>query len=432
MYGQNHEALAELMGISKFYGGRENRIVALQNINLTVYPGEFVAILGPSGCGKSTLVRIITGLARPSEGEVLYWGKPLLRVNPNATIVFQTFALYPWLSVLGNVEVALKARGIPLSARKDKALAALDMVGLDGFEEAYPRELSGGMRQKVGFARAIAVQPELLCLDEPFSTLDVLSADSLRGELMELWLNKSIPTRAILMITHNIEEAVFMADRIILMAKDPGRITGEIKLKLPHPRQRKDLHFLATVDRVYAGVAGDTRTGIALIGTAPGEPGKTRMLPPASIGALAGLIEHLQEEGGGADLYRLGDYLGLEIDDLLPLVNAAELLIFARVAEGDLLLTPLGQTFAEASILARKEIFQQRIKRLPMIRWIIETLQNAEGKRLPEEIFLETMEKDFTLELAKKQLDTAIDWGRYAELFGFNDNSDELFLETIP
>lgn len=430
MHGQNHEALAELMGISKFYGGGETRIVALQNINMSVYPGEFVAILGPSGCGKSTLVRIITGLAKPSEGEVLYKGEPLLQVNLNATIVFQTFALYPWLTVLGNVEVALKARGIPSSTRKSKALAAIDMVGLDGFEEAYPRELSGGMRQKVGFARAIAVQPELLCLDEPFSTLDILSADSLRGELMELWLNKSIPTRAILMITHNIEEAVFMADRVILMAKDPGRISGEIKINLTHPRQRKNLHFLAAVDRVYAGVAGDTRTGVALTGTAPGEPGKTRMLPHASIGALAGLIEHLHEEGGRADLYRLGDYLGLEIDDLLPLVNAAELLIFARIVEGDILLTPLGQTFAEASILARKEIFQQRIKRLPMIRWIIETLQSAEGKRAPEEIFLETMEKDFTSEIAKKQLDTAIDWGRYAELFGFNDNSDELFLET--
>ena len=428
----NFEALTELRGISKYYGIGENRIVALQNINLGIYPSEFVAILGPSGCGKSTLVRIITGLAAPSEGEVLYRGKPLLDVNPHATIVFQTFALYPWLTVLANVEVALKARGVhhPSEVKK-KALAAIDMVGLDGFEEAYPRELSGGMRQKVGFARAIAVQPGLLCLDEPFSSLDILSADSLRGELMELWLNKAIPTQAILMITHNIEEAVFMADRIIIMAKDPGRIIGEIKITLAHPRHRKDLHFLATTDRVYAAVAGETGTGVALVGTAPGEPGKTHMLPRASIEAVAGFIEHLHEEGGRADLYRLGDYLGLEIDDFLPIVNAAELFEFARVVKGDIILTVLGQTFAEASILARKEIFQQRIKRLPMIRWIVETLQESEEKRVPEEKFLETLEQDFTPEMAKEQLDTAIDWGRYAELFAFNDNSDELFLE-IP
>ncbi len=222
----NSPPLIELRQVSQIYGSGTRRFTAIQHVNLTVQEGEFVALLGPSGCGKSTLLRIITGLRPPSEGEALYRGVPLQGVNPHATIVFQTFALFPWLTVQENVEVALKARGIPSAIRSLRAVEQLDKVGLDGFENAYPRELSGGMRQKVGFARAMVVEPELLCLDEPFSALDVLSAESLRGELLELWTSGSIPTRAILMVTHNIEEAVFMADRIIVMEKDPGRVVA--------------------------------------------------------------------------------------------------------------------------------------------------------------------------------------------------------------
>ena len=258
MANNGNGALLEVRNVSRYYGKGAKRFMAVQDVNLKIYPNEFVCLLGPSGCGKSTMLRMITGLNPVSEGQVLYKGQPLAGVNPHATIVFQTFALYPWLTVQENVEVALKARGVPEAARREKALQLLDKVGLDGFESAYPRELSGGMRQKCGFARAMAIEPELFCLDEPFSALDVLSAEALRGELMELWLNKAIPTQAVLMVTHNIEEAVFMADRIIVMEKDPGRVLTEITVTLRHPRHHKDTAFQALVDKVYAAVAGKT------------------------------------------------------------------------------------------------------------------------------------------------------------------------------
>ena len=420
--------LLEVRGVTKAYGRGTQRFVALHDINLQIRAGEFVCLLGPSGCGKSTLLRIITGLTPASEGKVLYRGEELRGVNPHATIVFQTFALYPWLTVQQNVELALKARRVPARERATRALRLIDMVGLDGFEGAYPRELSGGMRQKVGFARAMAVEPELFCLDEPFSALDVLSAEALRGELLELWHSKSIPTKAILMVTHNIEEAVFMADRIVVMDKEPGRIVTEVAVRLPHPRHRKDAAFQAMVDRIYAAVAGTTGVPAVPLGTAPGQPGPTVTLPEASMVALAGLLERISEEGGKHDLYRLADDLAYELDDLLPVVETAEMLGFAEVQAGDIVLTPLGQTFADASILARKEIVAARALRLPTIRWIYERLQNDEDGRIDEGDFLQVLTQDFG-DYAAQQLQIAIDWGRYAELFAFDDATGELFLE---
>jgi NitT/TauT family transport system ATP-binding protein len=292
------ENLLELQGVSKAYRLEAKEFLAVKDIDLQIKPGEFVCLLGPSGCGKSTLLRIIAGLNLPSSGVVCYHGKPLAGINPHATIVFQTFALYPWLTVQENVEIALKARGVPPEERRERALKLIDIVGLDGFESAYPRELSGGMRQKVGFARAMAVEPELLCLDEPFSALDVLSAEALRGELMELWLKKKIPTKAILMVTHNIEEAVLMADRIVIMGKDPGHIVTEIGITLRHPRQRKDTAFQALVDRVYAAVAGRSKPKDEALGTQPGQPGVTRALPNAHLSALACLKKWSKRAAG--------------------------------------------------------------------------------------------------------------------------------------
>src|SRR5512140_3639881 len=266
--------LLEVRSVNQMYGSGDRRFTAVQNVNLSMREGEFVALVGPSGCGKSTLLRIITGLNKPTSGVVLYRDNVLVGVNPHATIVFQTFALFPWLNVQQNVELALKVRGVPAKERTTRAIALLDKVGLDGFENAYPRELSGGMRQKVGFARAMAVEPELLCLDEPFSALDVLSAEALRGELMELWLNKLLPIQAVLMVTHNIEEAVLMADRIVVMGKDPGHVVTEMRVGLRHPRRRKDTAFQALVDKVYAAVAGKTAPDAAAAAT----PGQLRPL----------------------------------------------------------------------------------------------------------------------------------------------------------
>jgi NitT/TauT family transport system ATP-binding protein len=299
---------------------------------------------------------------------------------------------------------------------------------MDGFESAYPRELSGGMRQKVGFARAMAVEPELLCLDEPFSALDVLSAEALRGELMELWQSKSIPTQAILMVTHNIEEAVLMADRIIIMDKDPGHVVAEMHVSLRHPRQRKDTAFQGIVDKVYAAVAGKTLTEAEELGQAPGQ-GRIRRLPQARLNALAGLLEKLAAEGGRADLYRLAAEVQMELDDFLPIVESGELLAFLQVQEGDLLLTPLGRAYADASVLGRKEIFAGRVLRLPIISWIYETLQQDDDRRVSKEYFLDKLRPDFH-DRTEKQLERAIHWGRFAELFAFDDDTDELYLES--
>ncbi len=422
-----NQELVVLEHIEKHYGDKARKFVAVADVNLKISTGEFVCLLGPSGCGKSTLLRIITGLNPPSAGRVLYRGKPLAGINPHATIVFQTFALYPWLTVLENVEIALKARGIAAPMRRERALKLIDTVGLDGFESAYPRELSGGMRQKVGFARAMGVEPELLCLDEPFSALDVLSAEALRGELIELWTNHSIPTKAILMVTHNIEEAVLMADRIVVMDKDPGRVVTEMNVSLRRPRKRKDTAFQALTDKVYAVVAGQTEQ--EMLGMVPGQPGRWQKLPAAHLNALAGLVEKIAAESGLYDLYSLSTDLVMDLDDLLPIVEAGELLGFLVVKEGDLELTPLGHAYAEASILARKELVAGRILRLPIISWIFETLQQDDNHRVAKEFFVERLQADF-VDRAEKQLMIAIQWARFAEIFGFDDDRDELFLET--
>jgi NitT/TauT family transport system ATP-binding protein len=424
------QSLIQLKHVQQMYGAGTRRFVAVKDINLTIQEKEFVALLGPSGCGKSTLLRIITGLQKPSEGQVLYRSQPLKGVNPHATIVFQTFALFPWLNVQENVELALQVRRVPPALRTARAIDLLDRVGLDGFETAYPRELSGGMRQKVGFARAMAVEPELLCLDEPFSALDVLSAEALRGELMELWTNGSIPTQAILMVSHNIEEAVFMADRVVVMDKDPGRIMSELQVTLPHPRQRKSAQFQAVVDQVYGLLAGQTQPEAVEHGSAPGEPGPTRRLPDISISDLSGLLERLDDlPRNRSDIYRLEDDLGVDSDMLLSLTETAELMGFAIIEKGDITLTPLGETFAEASILARKEIFATRIRRLPIIRWLLAMLRAAERQRLRWDVVQTALELEFPADEAHQQLETVVEWGRYAEILAYDDDEEMLYLE---
>lgn len=424
------ENLLELKNISQIYNSGGSKFTAIREVDLVLQEGEFAALMGPTGCGKSTLLRIITGLQSPTFGQVLYRDKPLMGVNPHATIVFQTFALFPWLTVQENVEVALKARGVPPKLRTTRALDLLDRVGLDGFETAYPRELSGGMLQKVGFARAMAVEPELLCLDEPFSALDVLSAEALRGDLLELWTSGKIPTRAILLATHNIEEAVFMADKIVVMDKDPGRVIMNMKVDLPQPRNRKDPKFLNLVDRVYMVLAGQTQPEHVELGTAPGEPGRTRALPHINIDDLSGLLEHLDNmPNNRADIYALAQELQVNSDELLRLIEAVELLGFANVAYGDITLNTLGETFAEASIRSRKEIFATRIRRLPLFKWLLGLLRASDKKQMEWDVVQKALELEFHEEEAERQLDTAIDWGRYAELLAYDDSSQILFLE---
>jgi NitT/TauT family transport system ATP-binding protein len=286
------------------------------------------------------------------------------------------------------------------------------------------------MLQKVGFARAMAVEPELLCLDEPFSALDVLSAEALRGDLLELWTGGKIPTKAILMVTHHIEEAVFMSDRIVVMDKDPGRVIMNLKVDLPHPRLRKDPRFLNLVDRVYMVLAGQTQPEHVELGTAPGEPGRTRALPHINIDDLSGLLEYLDNmPNNRADIYALAQELQVNSDELLRLIEAVELLGFANVAYGDITLNPLGETFAEASIRSRKEIFATRIRRLPLFKWLLSLLRASDKKQMEWDVVQKALELEFHEEEAERQLDTAIDWGRYAELLAYDDSSQILFLE---
>jgi NitT/TauT family transport system ATP-binding protein len=421
--------MVRLREVGKSFGRRNKKTEALRGINLTIREGEFVALLGASGCGKSTLLRIIAGLIPTTTGDMRYRGEPLKGVNPHTSIVFQTFALYPWLTVQENVEAALQPLGVPPEQRTERALALLDRVGLHGFEGAYPRELSGGMRQKVGFARAMAVEPELLCLDEPFSALDVLSAESLRGELMELWQSGNIPTKAILMVSHNIEEAVSMADRLIVMDKGPGHIVTEFEVRLPHPRRKKDPAFMRLVDQVYAAITGKTLDEKTEMGAEPGKSsGNMRALPLVPISQITGLVEKVAGDSGRVDIYQLAREVTLPTDELLPIVEAVELLGFGTLDSGDLILTKLGLEFEAADIQRRKEIFAEQARRIPVMRWIENMLIAARNDRVDRDVFMTALELDFNQMDAYDQLETAIDWGRYGEMFSFDDDTDEVIL----
>ncbi len=421
--------LLEARQVSKRFPlpGGAGELRVLEKIDLGLPEGQLVALLGKSGSGKSTLLRILAGLIPPTEGEVRYRGRLVTGPCPGVAMVFQSFALLPWLDVLGNVELGLKARGVPPEVRRDKALRMIDVIGLDGFESAYPRELSGGMRQRVGIARALAVEPDVLLMDEPFSALDVLTAESLRGELMDLWIGRKIPTRAILLVTHNIEEAVLLADRVVILGSDPGHVRSELAVELPRPRARDDPDVQAFADELYQLI---TRPEAAR------EPGRVEAraapppLPHARVGALAGFLEMVAERGGRVDLHRLAGELRLEVRDLLPLVDAAALLGWIEVREGDAILSAEGSAFVQAPVLRRKELFRAALQqRETLVTRIHAALLGKANHRLPEAFFLGLLEQHFSAAEARRQLDTAIDWGRYAELFGFEDDTDELFLE---
>jgi NitT/TauT family transport system ATP-binding protein len=431
------EAIITLKGVSKVYQQPNGqKISILEPIDLELRSGEIVALLGPSGSGKSTLMRMIAGLIPPSNGQVFYHNRPLVGLNPGVAIVFQNFALYPWLTVLENVELGLKAKGELPEVRQQKALRMIDIIGLDGFENAYPKELSGGMRQRVGFARALAVEPELLCMDEPFSALDVLTAENLRFELLDLWLEKKIPTKAVLIVTHGIEEAVILADRIVVLGRNPGRIRAELTVTLPHYRDRKTPQFQAIVDQVYKILTNPDLSCETVSPTAttvsqpqPAQSPKYQSLPQVRIGAVAGLLE-LLEDRQEKDLYRLGQELMLEVDDILPIVEAAKLMDFLAIQEGDLHLTSVGNQFIAGGIDERKQIVRTQIlSNIRLVQQISRMLQAKRNHRISEELILDILEAHFSPQEAMRQLKTAIDWGRYAELYSYDEPGGEIFLE---
>jgi NitT/TauT family transport system ATP-binding protein len=429
------QVILAAQGVSKYYGENGKHILVLDTISLELRAGEFIALLGPSGSGKSTLLRLLAGLSRPSLGKILVHDHPLEGANPQVAIVFQSFALYPWLTVLENVELGLLPTKLPAAERRSRALQAIDLIGLDGFESAYPRELSGGMKQRVGFARALVVEPEVLFLDEPFSALDVLVAENLRHELLDLWHEQKIPTRAILMVTHNIDEAVSMADRLLVFGANPGRIRVELPGLPLAERRKKSAAHAQLVDTIYRIMTNPQEDVASLLPGAkpiqepvPAHP--YQMLPHVSIGSLTGFIERLHKLGGREDLYELERDLHMEADDLLPLTEAADLLGFADLSEGDVFLTDAGERFAAAGVLEEKEMFRQQARTcIALIRQIEQELQADAEHHIQEDHLLEQLEHSFSPEEARRQLDTAIDWGRYAELFAYDDDAGEFFLE---
>jgi NitT/TauT family transport system ATP-binding protein len=424
------EAIIEARQIEKRYerqGGGQVQVIA--PLDLRVEPGVITALLGPSGCGKSTLLRMLSGLAQPSGGEVLWHGKAISRVTPNVAIVFQSFALFPWLTVLQNVEVPLLARAMTHVERHRRALRTLHAVGLKGFENAYPKELSGGMKQRVGFARALAVEPEVLFMDEPFSALDVLTAETLRGELLELWLERKIPTRSIFLVTHNIEEAVLLADRIIVLGRNPARIRADFPLPVPQPRDHKAAEFLLYVDYIYKLM---TQPELEAAPPAAAKP-RYQMLPHARRGAIAGFLELLNDRGGKEDLYRVADELRLEVDDLLPIVEAAALLSFARSDKGDVEITPAGKAFAEAGIEARKALFREAaLAHVTLLEQMHKAAAAKTDHAMPLEFFRDLLREHFSDEEARRQIDTALNWGRYADIFTYDSEQDRLLLQDQP
>ncbi len=425
---QTAAALLQLVNIKKSYKKSEgDEHLVLDGVNLTIREGEIVALLGRSGSGKSTTLRIMTGLTSVGSGEVLYCNKPVQGPVNGMAMVFQTFALFPWLTVLENVELGLEAKGVPRDERRRRALAAIDLIGLDGFESAYPKELSGGMRQRVGFARALVVEPTLLLLDEAFSALDVLTAETLRTDLIELWLERRIPTRGILLVSHNIEEAVLLADRIVVLGSNPGRVIDEIRVPLQHPRDREAPAFRQIVDEVYAIMTKRPRGA-----KAEAAPLSYR-LPDAHVNRLAGLLEALAAEpySGKADLPELAEQMGFGVDQLFPLLEALDMLAFARVEGGDAELTPSGRSYVDADILRRKEIFAEHLVRhVGLAAHIRRVLDERPGNRAREDRFLRELEDFFSEDEAERVLQTAIEWGRYAELFAYEEAAGMLSLEN--
>jgi NitT/TauT family transport system ATP-binding protein len=418
------EPIIRAQQVEKYYAQpSENRIQVIAPTDLAIVPGEIVALLGPSGSGKSTLLRMLAGLSTPSAGQVFWHGKPILETDVNVGIVFQSFALFPWLTVLENVEAPLMARGVNAEQRREQSLKILDTVGLDGFQAAYPKELSGGMRQRVGFARALVVQPEVLFMDEPFSALDVLTAENLRSELLELWYKKTIPTQSIFLVTHNIEEALLLADRIIVLGRNPGHVRVDFAVSLSQPRDRKSAAFTQLVDYIYKVLTRPDVAPSAVPQRAVRDQRQMhyQMLPHARPGGIAGLLELLIDYNGKADIYRLADDLAFEIDDLLPIVDAAQLLHFLTVEEGDATITPAGREYADSEILRQKDLFRKAaVENVLLLRQITRALDTKSDHTVPEEFFLDMLDEQFSADETLRQLETAISWGRYAELFDFD------------
>lgn len=406
-------------------------IKVLEDVNLSLTQGEIVGLLGRSGCGKSTLLRIIAGLIPPTGGDVIYRGKAVHTPAEGISMVFQNFALFPWLTVLENVEAGLEALGLPEEEIRTRALKAIDLIGLDGFESAYPRELSGGMCQRVGFARAIVVHPTILLMDEPFSSLDVLTAETLRTDFLDLWTEGKLPIQSAVMVTHSIEEAVLMCDRVLLFSSNPGQVVAEVKIAMPHPRTRHDFRFRAVVDDIYTRMTAREVAGKKASFSATGGIGM--VLQRVSTNLLSGFMETLAATpySGKADLPHLAETLKMEIDDIFPIAEVLQLLRFAEVAEGDVALSEPGMKFSQLSVDERKRLFATHLLAyVPLAAHIRRVLDERPNHSAPFERFKGELEDHMRDDLAERTLRAIISWARYAEVFSYDENTHNFSLEN--
>ncbi|MFW7266640.1 AAA-associated domain-containing protein [Gluconacetobacter sp. Hr-1-5] len=420
-----------------YHKGGAADLVVLDDVNLSLRSGEIVGLLGRSGSGKSTLLRIVAGLLPPTEGSILWKGRPVSGPVPGIAMVFQSFALFPWLTVQKNVELGLEAKGIAAAERDRLAEGAIDLIGLGGYENAYPKELSGGMRQRVGLARALVVQPDLLLMDEPFSALDVLTAENLRTDLIELWAERKLPVKSMLLVTHNIEEAVLMCDRILVFSSNPGRVAHELAVPFAHPRNREDPAFRQLVDQIYAlmtrraPIVSEAELPIGETAPQPTAPIQVA-LPDLPMNTMVGMMETLAADplDGRADLPLLASRLQLALDDLFPLGESLQLLEFAELEDGDILLTAEGARFVQSSHDERRQIlWHSLLHNVPLVRVIRSVLDERPNHRASAERFREELEDSMSPDYAKQTLQTLIGWARYAELFDYDEEADQLFLD---
>jgi NitT/TauT family transport system ATP-binding protein len=426
---QPADAIAEVQHISKSFTTDGHERLVLQDISLAINCGEVVAVLGPSGCGKSTLLRILTGLVPATSGVVLCHGQPLHGLHPGAAIVFQNFALYPWLTVHDNVRVGVHRKGLTPTDEAERIRHAIDLVGLEGFEEAYPKELSGGMKQRVGIARAFVGGPEILCMDEPFSALDVLTAESLRSEVYGLWSRGDLGLKSMLLITHLIDEAVFLADRIVILGANPGCIREVVMNPLPHPREYRDSAFVALVDEIHELV---TQIHLPERPIAPPTAAPVpEPVPFVQVGEIIGLLAVVHDHGDHINIFELATRLRLELGHVLLAINAAELLDLVDTPKQEVLLTALGREFlAAGDANTRKRIFHRQLRKVPTFAFLVERLRAAPKLHLPAEIVQEELAMHLPNEPPQPLFDTVVTWGRYAELLGYDPATQTVYLDV--
>lgn len=428
------QTLIEVVGVNKSFRKSDLQdLLVLNDVNFTLKEGEIVALLGKSGSGKSTLLRIMAGLIKPNSGEVYFRGKHVDGPVKGLTMVFQSFALLPWLTVLQNVELGLEALGVSKAERRARAIEAIDVIGLDGFESAFPKELSGGMRQRVGFARAMVVNPDVLVMDEPFSALDVLTADNLRSDLLDVWQEKKTNIKGIVFVTHNIEEAAYIADRILIFGSNPGYIRAELPVKMPHPRSEEDPRFRKLVEDIYTEMTAPEAEKHRIPGAKFRAIGLGYRLPKVEMSGLNGFLDEIcsPEYEEKVSLQEVAEELNLDVDDMFPITEALEILRLASISDGDIEATTEGKQISEADILERKMLYANLLtKFVPLARHIRRVLDESPNQRADEDLFLNELQDYLSPDAAEETLKVVIDWGRYAEMFAYDINTGTLSLEN--